>query len=85
MTARPSADGPGRNTEWEFHARAPQQRYRAIFTMETDNPGPTIDRLTELVETGQMEMSEAFCMDDMAVNLYEAITPLIQQSAKPDA
>jgi len=57
---------------------APQQRYMAIYSMETDDPEATITQLTQLVETGQMDMSEAFSMDDMAIHLYQAITPLVE-------
>ena len=58
---------------------APQQRYMAIYTIDTDDPASAVERLTALVETGAIEMSEAFSMEDLAVNLYEAITPMVHQ------
>ena len=61
---------------------APQQRYMAIYTMETDDPAAAVERLTATVETGQMYMSEAFSMEDMAIHLYEAITPIVASDAK---
>lgn len=61
---------------------APQQHYMAIYTMETDKPQAVVEQLTELVESGQMDMSEAFSMEDMSVNLYEAITPLVKSTGQ---
>lgn len=61
---------------------APQQKYMAIYTMETDTPDKTIAHLTSLVETGAMHMSEAFSMEGMATHLYEAITPVVGAPAK---
>ena len=60
----------------------PRQRYMAIYTMETDDPGAAVARLTALVESGEMVMSEAFSMEDMAIHLYRAITPLVTATAK---
>lgn len=57
---------------------APQQRYMAIYTMETDDPEATVAKLTSLVETGAMQLSDAFSMEDMAIHLYEAISPLVE-------
>ncbi|ALG88929.1 MAG: hypothetical protein CL814_08710 [Confluentimicrobium sp.] len=56
---------------------APAQRYMAIYTMETDDPAAAVESLRTLVETGKMAMSEAFSMEDMAIHLYETITPLV--------
>lgn len=60
---------------------APQQRYMAIYTMETDDPDAAVERLTGLVQSGAMEMSEAFSMEDMAIHLYETITPIVAAAA----
>ena len=57
---------------------APPQRYMAIYRMRTDDPAGVIAKLQSLVETGQMEMSEAFSQSDMAIHLYEEITPVIE-------
>jgi hypothetical protein len=56
---------------------APQQHYMAIYNMRTDDPEEVIVRLTALVETGKMEMTEAFSYEGLSTVLYEAITPLI--------
>lgn len=61
---------------------APQQQYMAIYNMETDDPEAAVARLTALVETGKMQMSEAFSMDDMAIHLYQAITPVVESKAE---
>lgn len=60
----------------------PTQKYMAIYTMETDEPEKTLEHLTSLVETGAMDMSEAFSMDGMATYLYQAITPVVFAPAK---
>lgn len=59
---------------------APAQRYMAIDTIQSDDPQSVVARLTELVETGEVPMSDAFSMDDMAIHLYEAITPIVSHS-----
>lgn len=64
---------------------APVQRYMAIYTLHTDDPESAIAQLTKLVESGEMNMSEAFSMEDMAANLYEAITPAVRPEAGDDA
>jgi transcriptional regulator of nitric oxide reductase len=61
---------------------APQQRYMAIYTMETDDPSAAVERLTALVQSGAIQMSEAFSMEDMAIHLYEAITPVVAANPK---
>ena len=61
---------------------APRQRYMAIYTMETDDPGAAVEQLTALVQSGKMEMSEAFSMEVMAIHLYETITPVVASAAK---
>lgn len=58
----------------------PQQRYMAIYTMDTDDAASAVERLTALVQTGAMEMSEALSMEDLATNLYAAITPIVRQN-----
>jgi hypothetical protein len=61
---------------------APGQAYMAIYTIETDEPERMIDLLTSLVENGTIHLSEAFSVEGMAAHLYEAITPVIDASAK---
>jgi hypothetical protein len=61
---------------------APSQRYMAIYTLDTDEPAAAIANLTSLVETGEIVMSEAFSLEDMAIQLYEAISPVIKTAAK---
>ncbi len=56
---------------------APAQRYMAIYTMRTDAPEALLAKLRELVETGQMDMSEALDQTNLATILYEAITPVV--------
>ena len=56
---------------------APKQRYMAIYNIRTEDPEALIADLQKLVESGQMEMSPALSMDNMAMTLYEAITPLV--------
>jgi hypothetical protein len=56
---------------------APRQRYMALYNMKTDDPARLLDTLRELVETGQMEMSDAFSQDDLVTILYEAVTPVV--------
>jgi hypothetical protein len=58
---------------------APPQRYMALYTMATDDPGKLLDDLRVLVETGQMAMSEAFSQEGLATHLYAPITPLIKK------
>lgn len=60
----------------------PLQKYMAIYTMDTDAPGKTLEHLTSLVETGAMFMSEAFSMEGMITLLYEAITPVVNAPAQ---
>jgi hypothetical protein len=60
----------------------PSQKYMAIYTMDTNAPGKTLEHLTSLVETGAMHMSEAFSMEGMATHLYEAITPVVAAPTK---
>lgn len=57
---------------------APHQRYMAIYRMLTDDPSAIVAELQTLVETGQMEMSDAFSQSDMAIHLYEEITPVVE-------
>lgn len=61
---------------------APNQRYMAIYTMETRDTAAAIEQLTARVQSGEMEMSEAFSMEDMAIHLYETITPLVEAEVK---
>tara|TARA_R110000824_G_scaffold13280_5_gene57884 strand:- start:22361 stop:22714 length:354 start_codon:yes stop_codon:yes gene_type:complete len=61
---------------------APHQRYMAIYTMETDDPASVVERLTSLVQSGGIHMSEAFSMEDMALHLYETITPIVAANPK---
>ena len=57
---------------------APAQPYMAIYTMRTDQPEAVLDQLRVLVETGQMDMSEAFDQESVVCILYEATTPVMQ-------
>ena len=59
---------------------APPQRYMALYTMTTDDPGKLLDDLRIQVETGQMSMSEAFAQEGLATHLYGPITPLIEKN-----
>lgn len=61
---------------------APRQRYMAIYAMDTEDPVSAIEQLTALVESGEMMMSEAFSMEDMAVQLYQAISPVVDTASK---
>lgn len=54
---------------------APQPGYLALYTMRTADPEALLAKLTELVESGGMAMSEAFDFDSVETVLYEAITP----------
>ncbi len=63
---------------------APQQRYMAIYNMQTDDPEALIATLTELVESGTMLLSEAFSQDDLSTILYEAVTPLVLKTTSPE-
>lgn len=56
---------------------APQQHYMAIYTMRTDDPEALLERLTALVESGEIAMTEAFSQDDLSTILYETITPVV--------
>ena len=81
---------PGFVSAQRFRPRDPSaecvqvQRYMAIYTLDTDDPESAIAQLTKLVESGEMNMSEAFSMEDMAANLYEAISPTIRPEAGED-
>ena len=57
---------------------APSQPYLALYTMRTDDPDRLLARLGELVESGEMVMSEAFNQEIVMTTLYEAITPLVK-------
>ncbi len=48
-----------------------------ISTSSTSKGETLLDTLRTLVESGQMEMSEAFDQDNLATILYEAITPVV--------
>ncbi|MDE2563059.1 MAG: hypothetical protein KGL48_12515 [Sphingomonadales bacterium] len=61
---------------------APRHGYLAIYMMKTDEPAAAIAQLTGLVESGEMHISEAFSIEDMAVHLYEAITPVVKSLAR---
>ncbi len=61
---------------------APSQRYMAIYTIDTEDPVAAVANLTSLVESGEIMMSEAFSMEGMAIQLYEAITPVVETAAK---
>lgn len=61
---------------------APPQAYLALYFMRTDDPMGLLDTLRELVESGQMEMSEAFSQDGLSVNLFEAISPSMLAPAR---
>lgn len=63
---------------------APVQRYLAIYMLDTDDPENAIAQLTKLVESGEMNMSEAFSMENLAATLYDAITPAIRAQAGED-
>ncbi len=56
---------------------APQQHYMAIYTMRTEDPEHVLEQLTALVESGEIEMTEAFSYDGLSTILYEAITPVV--------
>jgi len=55
---------------------APRQPYMAIYTMRTDTPEALLETLRALVESGQMEMSDALDQENLVTILYEAITPV---------
>ncbi len=61
---------------------APRQRYMAIYTMDTEDPLAAIARLTALVEAGELAMSDAFSMEDMAIQLYRAVSPVVESAAR---
>lgn len=63
---------------------APEQGYMALYTMRTDDPGKLLDELRELVETGRMDMSDAFSQEDCITILYEAITPVMEVAQGPE-
>jgi hypothetical protein len=56
---------------------APVPGYLALYTMRTDNPEGLLAKLTSLVESGQMAMSEAFDMETVTTALYRALTPVV--------
>jgi hypothetical protein len=60
---------------------APEQGYMAIYTMRTDDPDTLLETLRDLVESGRMEMSDAFSQDDCVTILYETITPIVAAGA----
>lgn len=60
-------------------ADAPPQRYMALYTMTTADPGTLLEGLRIQVESGQMAMSEAFSQEGLATHLYGPITPLIEK------
>jgi hypothetical protein len=56
---------------------APRQPYMAIYTMRTDTPDALLETLRTLVESGQIEMSDALDQQNLITILYEAITPVV--------
>jgi len=56
---------------------APEPGYLALYTMRTDDPEALLAKLTSLVESGAMAMSEAFDQQSVTTVLYRAITPLV--------
>jgi hypothetical protein len=64
---------------------APVPGYLALYTMRTDDPEGLLATLTNLVETGQMAMSEAFDTETVTTVLYRAITPLVTCEADTTA
>jgi hypothetical protein len=63
---------------------APQQRYMAIYNLRTDDPEALIAKLTALVESGSVPMSDSFSHEGVSTILYEAITPLVLKAASGD-
>lgn len=61
---------------------APEQGYMAIYTMRTDDPAKLLSELQDLVESGRMDMSDAFSQEDCVTILYEAITPVMLVGAR---
>ncbi len=64
---------------------APDPGYLALYTMRTDDPEGLLATLTNLVETGQIAMSEAFDMETVTTVLYQAITPIVTLKSAADA
>lgn len=62
---------------------SPPQRYMALYTMRTDDPDGLLLRLQQLVESGAMEMSEAFSQDGLVTLLYQPISGIV--AAHPGA
>jgi hypothetical protein len=60
---------------------APSPPYLALYTMRTDDPEGLLATLTNHVESGRMDMSEAFDTETVTTMLYEALTPLVTLSA----
>jgi hypothetical protein len=56
---------------------APRQRYLALYNMRTDDPEKVLATLVELVESGNMHITEAMNMEETATHLYRAISPEI--------
>jgi hypothetical protein len=56
---------------------APVPAYLTLYTMRTDDPEALLATLTNLVESGQIAMSEAFNQETVATVLYQAMTPLV--------
>jgi hypothetical protein len=55
----------------------PTQPYLALYTMHTDDPDALLATLVDLVESGRIEMTDAFDQEVVSSVLYQAITPLI--------
>ena len=53
--------------------------------MRTDDPEGLLATLTNLVETGQIAMSEAFDMETVTTVLYQAITPIVTRATTANA
>lgn len=53
------------------------QPYLALYFMRTADPAGLLATLSELVESGQMAMSEAFDRESVQTYLYEAVTGMV--------
>lgn len=53
---------------------SPAHTYLAIYELETDNPQASLDALGAAVSSGEMTMSDAINITDVAACLYGPIT-----------
>ena len=75
VLAVPGFTGAERYRNPALDGAPPEHKYLAIYDIETDTIGATLDELMRRAGNGEMRMSDTLDMETVSTVLYEVITP----------